>query len=424
MFGHRELGTEHQDFLADLLDHGFLIDVLRDAMDKRSDLSGLVLLHAAGGDCWRAQTQAAGIERRGRISWNGVVVRDDAGSVKGFGEFFAGDALVPQVDQHQMVVGTAGNEVEAALHQFLGHGFGVGDDLLGVGDEFRRVRLGQSDRNGCERVHVRTTLKARENGLVHFVGMLSFAQEHASAGTAKGLVRGCRYDVGIRHRALVDSRNDQPGDVGDVADQVRIHFAGDLGEGLEVDGSRISGGTRDDELGSVFLGQLADHVVVQTTRLSVDLVGDGVVEFAGHRDLPAVGEMPAVDQRHAHNGVMGLDQGSVGAEVGHRTRVGLHVGMIGFEDLLCAVLGEFLDQVSDLLAFIVPFTRVAFGVFVGQAARRGHHHGFGDVVFRGDQADGTALAGLLLADQLVDLWIVLFEGCPHVNFSGTHYIYH
>ena len=166
----------------------------------------------------------------------------------------------------------------------------------------------------------------------------------------------------------------------------------------------------------VLLGQVADLVVVQPAGLGVDLVGDRIEELAGQRDLPAVGEVPTVDEGHSHNGVVRLDESGVGGQVRHGARIRLDVGVVGLENLLGAVLGHFFDQVRDLLAFVVAFTGVALGIFVRQAARGGRHDGPRDVILGRNQADRAALAHFFLSDQFVYLRIVLFEGCPHTGF--------
>src|SRR5690606_29993407 len=104
----------------------------------------------------------------------------------------AGDALLDQRDQEQVVVGTAGNDVVAARHDHLGHGPGVGDDLPGVVLELRLQRLLEGHRLGGDDVHQRAALRAREYQALQFLLDLGIGlgQDQAAAGAAQRLVGG------------------------------------------------------------------------------------------------------------------------------------------------------------------------------------------------------------------------------------------
>jgi hypothetical protein len=73
----------------------------------------------------------------------------------------------------------------------------------------------------------------------------------------------------------------------------------------------------------------------------------------------------------------------------------LDVGVIGAEQLLGALDGQGFDLVHVLAATVVALARIAFGVFVGQAAALGLHHALAGVVLRRDQLDVIFLALLL-----------------------------
>ena len=266
-------------------------------------------------------------------------------------------------------------------------------------------------------MHVRTALEAGEDRLVHLRGVFGLAEQHAAAGAPQGLVGRGRDDVGIGDRALVDAGDDQAGDVGDVADEIGADLLGDLTKDLEIDRPGVGGSAGNDDLRPVFLRQVPDQIEIQAAGLRVDLIGHGIVEFAGQGDLPAVGQMAAVIEGHSHNRVARVDQSGVGRQIRDRTGVRLDVGMVGPEQLLGPVPRQFLDQVGDLLSLVVAFAGVAFRIFVGQAACGRRHHGPRDVVLRRDQSDRPALPGLFLAYQLIDLRIVVLKSCLHTDFS-------
>jgi hypothetical protein len=95
----------------------------------------------------------------------------------------AGDALADQAEQEQVVVGAAGDHVETALHEHLGHGPGVVDDLLLVSLEARLQRFLEAHRLGRDHMHQRPALPAREHRRVEFLFEVRVAlgQDQAAA---------------------------------------------------------------------------------------------------------------------------------------------------------------------------------------------------------------------------------------------------
>ncbi len=98
--------------------------------------------------------------------------------------------------------------------------------------------------------------------------------------------------------------------------------------------------------------------------VTADAVLHAAEPLAGRRDAPAVGEVAAHRQRHAHHGVAGFGEGEIDGEVGGRAGVGLDVGVLDAEDGLGALDGERLDRVDVLLALVVAAARVALAVLV------------------------------------------------------------
>src|SRR3546814_5184475 len=77
-------------------------------------------------------------------------------------------------------------------------------------------------------------------------------------------------------------------------------------------------------------GQALDFVVVDQAFV-VDAVLHGVQDLAAQVGLGPVGEVAAVRERHAQDGVARLQQGEVDGLVGLRSGVRLHVGVVGSE---------------------------------------------------------------------------------------------
>ena len=83
---------------------------------------------AAGGDRGRPEPDAGRVERLARVERDRVVVEDEPGPLQRLGRRAPADAPAGQVDQQQVVVGAARDEVEAALEQRVGERLGVVDD--------------------------------------------------------------------------------------------------------------------------------------------------------------------------------------------------------------------------------------------------------------------------------------------------------
>ena len=104
-------------------------------------------------------------------------------------------------------------------------------------------------------------------------------------------------------------------------------------------------------------GDCSELVVVDGLGVLADAVADDAIELAGEVELVAVGEVAAVGEVEAEDGVAGLEDGHVGGGVGLRAGVGLHVGVLGAEELFGAVAGEVLDDVGELATAVVALAR-------------------------------------------------------------------
>ena len=94
--------------------------------------------------------------------------------------------------------------------------------------------------------------------------------------------------------------------MGHIDHQQRTVAVGDLAEDLEVDRSGVRRRTGDDQLRAILLDQLLDLVIVDAAGGGVDTVGDEVVELARRVNRGTVGQVPAVGQAHADDGVTRL----------------------------------------------------------------------------------------------------------------------
>ena len=158
-------------------------------------------------------------------------------------------ALRPEIDQHQVVVGAAGDDVEALGAQRLRQRLGVLDDVLRVDLEVRPQRFAERHRLGRDHMHQRAALQAREDRRVELLGeRLVVAQDQAAARAAQRLVRGGGGDMGMRHRRGMHAAGDEAGEMRHVDHEIGADAVGDLAEALEVPGARIGRAAGDDQL--------------------------------------------------------------------------------------------------------------------------------------------------------------------------------
>ncbi len=205
--------------------------------------------------------------------------------------------------------------------------------------------------------------------------------------------------MGVRQRIGIHTGGDQPGHVRHVHEQVGTDLVGDGAEARPVDHLRIGRETGHDHFRLVLQRQLLDFVVIDQA-LVVDAVLHGVEQLARGIDLGAVGQVAAMRQRHAQDGVARLQQREIHRLVGLRAGMRLHVGVVGAEQLLDPVYGQLLCDVDVLAAAVVALARIAFGVLVGEHAALGFHHPRAGVVLAGDQLDVVLLAAGLGGDGL------------------------
>ena len=229
--------------------------------------------------------------------------------------------------------------------------------------------------------------------------------------------------VRVRQRARVDTRRDQPREVGHVHVQVCSHLVGDGAEALEVDDPRIGRAARDDQLRLVLARERLDLVEVDPAVLAPHPVLHGVEPLAGEVRGGAVGQVPAGGERHAEDGVAGLQQGEHHALVGLGAGVRLHVGEGAVEQLPRAGDGEALGHVDILAAAVVAPRGIALRVLVGEHRALGFQDRAGDDVLRGDQLDPLLLAVQLVLDAVREHVIGLRQGgaeeCSGIGWSES-----
>ena len=122
-----------------------------------------------------------------------------------------------------------------------------------------------------------------------------------------------------------------------------------------------------------------------------------------------MGEVTAVGELEAQDGVArGGDRGE-DRRVRARTGVRLHVGVLGAEQALGPVDRQLLGDVDVLAAAVVAAPGVALGVLVGEHAADRLQDGAGNEVLGRDHLEVVALAAQLELQHLGDLRVDLGE---------------
>ena len=152
--------------------------------DKLGNAEHLRRTEAAGGDSGRADAHARGDERTFRVVRDGILVGSDVYLVQTALQLLAGHAGLSQVDEHQVVVRAAADQIEALLLECVREHARVGDDALLVRLELRLERLAEADRLCGDDMLERAALCAGEDGLVKLLcQFLIVRQDNAAART-------------------------------------------------------------------------------------------------------------------------------------------------------------------------------------------------------------------------------------------------
>ena len=102
--------------------------------------------------------------------------------------------------------------------------------------------------------------------------------------------------------------------------------------------------------------------------------------------------MPSAVQIHAHEDIAGLYEGEVYRHVGLAAGVGLHVGVVGAEELAGPLARYLFDYVHMFAAAVKAPSGIAFGVFVCEMAADRLHYRGGSEILAGNELDMVALA--------------------------------
>ena len=109
--------------------------------------------------------------------------------------------------------------------------------------------------------------------------------------------------------------------------------------------------------------------------------------------------MPSVGKVKAEDRISGVEDGQKNGGVGLGAGVWLHVGVRCSEERFEPVNSELLHLVHYFAAPVVALARVAFCIFVGQAATHSVEDGLAREIFGGDELNTSALAIQFFLDE-------------------------
>ena len=164
----------------------------------------------------------------------------------------------------------------------------------------------------------------------------------------------------------------------------------------------------------MFPGKLRQLIQIEAFVLPPHPVGNGPVELAREVQRMAVREVSTLIQRHAEEGVAGLQYGLVGHHVGLGATVGLDVREPGAEEFLGPVARQPFRLVDVDAAPVVAPAGIPLRVLVGHHRTGGFHDRLAREVLGGDQFETLGLADLFGMDGGGDFGIPLGETGPQV----------
>src|SRR5947199_4209401 len=107
--------------------------------------------------------------------------------------------------------------------------------------------------------------------------------------------------------------------------------------------------------------------------------------------MMTVREVAAMREVETKYGIAWLQHSRIGFHVGLRSRVGLHISVLGAEKFFGALARQILHNVSEFTTPVIAFARISFGVFIREHRAHGFQHCFADEVLRGDQLQALVL---------------------------------
>jgi hypothetical protein len=374
--------AEFPDRLTHICGDAVVLGVVQCADDEVTEAFHVALDQAASRSRWRSNANTTGHLRWAGVTGDGISIEDDPDV---FEERFGlppGDVRVrfPEVDEHQVRVRAVGKQIQPVFDKRVGQHFGVGHDLRDV--RFERWLEGLFESNGLasDVVHQWIPLGTRKHPGVDCVGVLVVTHNEPTAPRAEALVSRSGDEVRDTNGRGVLAGSHESGYVSDIrhvvgADRVR--------DGLNLFPADLSGICRepgDDHGGTVLARFLFQFVVIDPSRLWIDVVVNDVIVLSGEVDGVAVAQVAAVREFQRENRVSGIEHRDVYAHIRLRAAVWLDVRVVGTEQFLCAFDGVRLYLVDVFQSREVPRTGIPLSTLVRHDFPLGFKDGGAEVI--------------------------------------------
>ena len=210
----------------------------------------------------------------------------------------------------------------------------------------------------------------------------------------------------------------EPRDMGHVNEEKSTDRVGNFTHALEIDDPRVGGRTGGNHLGTAFLGQSGQGIIIDRPLLAAHPVVDDIVKFTRKIRFVPVREVSAVGEVHGENPVADGQRGKINRGICLAAAVGLHIGMLGPEKFLGPFDGQRLDHVDMLAATVPTPPRITLGIFVGQGGTLRLAHCATGEILGGNKLDVFELTALLVMDGGGDGRVDFLDGGNIRRFVG------
>ena len=173
--------------------------------------------------------------------------------------------------------------------------------------------------------------------------------------------------------------------VGNVRHGIGADGARDLADSFEVDDSRISARSTDDQSRFGLARQLFELIVVDSLGVFFHTVRLDVVYPAREIQRVPMCQMSAVGQIHPENRISRLTDSHVDSNIGLRSGMRLGVDMFGAKELFGTFTHQGLHNIYKLTTRIVSPSRVTFRILVRQYRTGRLQDRLADEVLRGNE---------------------------------------
>ncbi len=332
------LGTDGRDGVG-------VVGVGKDAVDKVDDGRHLGRSEAARSNSGSTEAKPGSSERTTGIERNHILISSNISGDEGLFSGLTGEIgeFSTEVDEHQVIVGTAGDQLITLSNESSRHSGSVSNDLFLVIFILRPESLAESNSLSSDHVFQRAALDTGKNSGIKDSGHLfdltlrssetpgivevGAHKDDTAARTAKGFMGGGSNDMGVRNRVGEDTGSDQTGRVSHIDQEQSPNFVGDGTHTGVIPFARVSRSTPDEELRTVFESEALHLVVINSTGGFGNFITHSLIVHTGKIDRRTVRKVPAVRKVEAEESVAGFQASNEDSHISLSTGVRLDVSV-------------------------------------------------------------------------------------------------